>query len=156
MAIEIGIGGYQPHYFQDILKNRYGDCKDKATLLSAMLKEIGLESYYVQINSRRGVVILAFPSPLVFRSCDLGHQAARRRLGIANLRQHGRTHSTGTPPVFRPHRSLCAIRKSALYSSFQLRTGGELALLPLAPAPVNRVERAARLDCMPTARSKAL
>lgn len=48
---------------------------------------------------------------------------------------------------------------SILHSSYGLvvtPSGGELALLPLAPAPVNRVERAARLDCMPTARSKAL
>src|SRR5437899_895658 len=28
VAIEIGIGGYQPHSAQDIFANRYGDCKD--------------------------------------------------------------------------------------------------------------------------------
>ena len=56
VAIELGIGGYQPHFAADILGNRYGDCKDKATLLSAMLREVGIESYYVIINAYHGVV----------------------------------------------------------------------------------------------------
>ena len=41
VAIEIGIGGYQPHPASEIYRMRYGDCKDKATLLSAMLKSMG-------------------------------------------------------------------------------------------------------------------
>ena len=35
----------------EVFSHRYGDCKDKATLLSTMLKEIGVESYYVLINT---------------------------------------------------------------------------------------------------------
>ena len=46
VAIEIGIGAYQPHAARDVLLNRYGDCKDKVTLLAAMLQEVGIESYY--------------------------------------------------------------------------------------------------------------
>ena len=56
VAIEIGIGGWQPHAAADIFTNRYGDCKDKATLLAAMLHEIGVESYYVLVSTDRGVV----------------------------------------------------------------------------------------------------
>ena len=56
VAIELGIGGMQPHQSQEILTHKYGDCKDKATLLSAMLREIGVDSYYVVINSERGSV----------------------------------------------------------------------------------------------------
>ncbi len=47
VAILLGIGGVQPHPATDIFANRYGDCKDKATLLSSMLKEAGIDSYYV-------------------------------------------------------------------------------------------------------------
>ena len=54
VAIEVGIGGFQPHFANDVLKHEYGDCKDKVTLLSAMLREIGIESYYVLINTHRG------------------------------------------------------------------------------------------------------
>ena len=35
VAIEIGIGGWQPHSASDVFVHRYGDCKDKATLMSS-------------------------------------------------------------------------------------------------------------------------
>ncbi len=65
VAIELGIGGIQPHLARDIYANKYGDCKDKATLMSAMLKEIGVDSYYVDINTERGGVAPTTP-PLLF------------------------------------------------------------------------------------------
>jgi hypothetical protein len=61
VAIELGIGGWQPHPASDIYAHHYGDCKDKATLLSAMLKEIGVESYYLSINVTRGSVTPSTP-----------------------------------------------------------------------------------------------
>ncbi len=62
VAVEIGIGGYQPHPASDVFHYRYGDCKDKATLLSSMLQEAGLRSEYVLIDTERGVVQSAMPS----------------------------------------------------------------------------------------------
>src|SRR5208283_752836 len=50
VAIELGIGGWQPHPAPDIFSHHYGDCKDKATLVRSMLREIGVDSYYVLIN----------------------------------------------------------------------------------------------------------
>ena len=64
VAIEIGIGGYQPHPAQDVFRARYGDCKDKATLLSSMLHEVGIESDYLLISTYRGTVNPEVPSPL--------------------------------------------------------------------------------------------
>jgi hypothetical protein len=64
VAIEIGIGGYQPHPASDVFHYRYGDCKDKATLLSSMLQEIGIRSEYVVIHTERGVVQPSMPSTL--------------------------------------------------------------------------------------------
>ena len=63
VAIEIGIGGYQPHAAGDIFRQRYGDCKDKATLLSSMLQEAGIRSHYVLIDTHRGAVKPEVPSP---------------------------------------------------------------------------------------------
>src|SRR5580692_6874589 len=62
VAIEVGIGGLQPHPAADVFKHQYGDCKDKATLLSSMLKQIGVDSYYVMIDTHRGIVNPKFPS----------------------------------------------------------------------------------------------
>jgi len=62
VAIEIGVGGYQPHPAQQIYKNKYGDCKDKATLLSAMLSSIGIRSTWVMVDTDRGYVDPTAPS----------------------------------------------------------------------------------------------
>jgi hypothetical protein len=56
VAVELGIGGLQPHPARDVFTRRFGDCKDKATLMSAMLADIGIDSYYVIINASRGAV----------------------------------------------------------------------------------------------------
>lgn len=64
VAVEIGIGGYLPHPAQDVFRARYGDCKDKATLLSSMLHEVGIESDYVIISTYRGTVHPDVPSPV--------------------------------------------------------------------------------------------
>jgi hypothetical protein len=61
-AIEVGIGGYQPHAAGDIFHNRYGDCKDKATLLTAMLSTVGIHGALVMVDDRRGVVDPDAPS----------------------------------------------------------------------------------------------
>jgi len=62
VAIEVGIGGYQPHPAADIFRNRYGDCKDKATLVSAMLSAVGVHSALMMVDSERGVVDPDAPS----------------------------------------------------------------------------------------------
>jgi hypothetical protein len=61
-VIELGIGGYQPHQAADIFKGRYGDCKDKATLLAAMLSSVGMHSDIVLVDTRRGFVNPDAPS----------------------------------------------------------------------------------------------
>jgi hypothetical protein len=61
-AVEVGIGGYQPHAAAEVFHNRYGDCKDKATLVSAMLSASGIHAALVMVDSERGVVDPAAPS----------------------------------------------------------------------------------------------
>ena len=55
VAVEIGVGGYQPHLPADVYKNKYGDCKDKATLLISMLNKIGLRGYPALVGTRGDV-----------------------------------------------------------------------------------------------------
>ncbi len=61
-VIEKGIGGLQPHPAADIFRNRYGDCKDKATLLSAMLSTVGVHSALLMVDTERGFVDPDAPS----------------------------------------------------------------------------------------------
>ncbi|MDA0207391.1 MAG: DUF3857 domain-containing protein [Acidobacteria bacterium] len=54
VSIQIGTGrggGYTPHPAPQVLRNLYGDCKDKVTLMRSMLKSVGIGSYLVAIHS---------------------------------------------------------------------------------------------------------
>jgi hypothetical protein len=62
VGIEIGIGGWQPHAASDIFHSNSGDCKDKATLLAAMLSSVGIHSTWVMVDTHRGVVTPDLPS----------------------------------------------------------------------------------------------
>ena len=50
VAVELGIGGWQPHAAADVFRNRYGDCKDKATLLIAMLADAGIAAHPLLVD----------------------------------------------------------------------------------------------------------
>ncbi len=54
VAIELGMGGWVPTPAKDVFSTSYGDCKDKATLLSAMLDAAGIESRVATIHSHGG------------------------------------------------------------------------------------------------------
>lgn len=51
VAIFLGDGGVVPNYANDIIRNRYGDCKDSNTLLIALLAAKGIEAETALINA---------------------------------------------------------------------------------------------------------
>ncbi|MGQ5525424.1 DUF3857 domain-containing transglutaminase family protein [Chitinimonas sp. PSY-7] len=51
VALYLGRGGVVPHSADEVLSNRYGDCKDHTTLLEAMLAAVDIESTTALINS---------------------------------------------------------------------------------------------------------
>ena len=53
VSISFGVGRLQPHAAPEVLQNGFGDCKDKHTLLEAMLRAVGIQSYPVLIGSNR-------------------------------------------------------------------------------------------------------
>ena len=132
VAVEIGIGGYQPHHAADVFRNRFGDCKDKATLLRTMLKERGIDSHYVLVHTTRGVTEPSFPTIAAFNHV------------IVAIRENGKLTyfdptSTTTPYGLLP---------SYLQGSRGLLVkddGGELVELPLHPPEASELRRAARL-----------
>ncbi len=75
VSISLGVGRYQPHSAADVLENGYGDCKDKHTLLSAMLRAEGIQSYPVLIGSGH-ILDPDVPSPAQF-----DHVMTAARLG---------------------------------------------------------------------------
>jgi tetratricopeptide (TPR) repeat protein len=53
VSLSLGLARYQPQAAGDVLHNQYGDCKDKNTLLAALLEAEGLHSSTVLIHSFR-------------------------------------------------------------------------------------------------------
>ncbi|MBN1782833.1 DUF3857 and transglutaminase domain-containing protein, partial [bacterium] len=67
LAIEIGIGGYQPHPAPEIFRNLYGDCKDMATLIVAMAGAAGIDADPVLISTwQNGDLDTSIVSPAQF------------------------------------------------------------------------------------------
>jgi len=148
-AVEIGIGGHQPHAAGDTFQHRYGDCKDKATLLNTMLQEIGIQSYNVMISPERGVVRPDFP--LLY----FGHSIIAIHLpdnisdaglyGIVNDPQLGRLLFFDPTDEYLP----------VGYLPWELQdndalvvtaNGGKLVHIPLFPSAANRLVRTAKLN----------
>ncbi|MBZ5597135.1 MAG: DUF3857 and transglutaminase domain-containing protein [Acidobacteriia bacterium] len=148
VAIKIGIGGFQPHSAQEIFSNSYGDCKDKVTLLSTMLHEVGIESYYVLINTNRGVIRPEAPS----LSFDHAILAIRLPKDIPDNNLYASTEHPvlGRILFFDPTDSNTGLGylPSALQANYGLLVtdqGGELVQLPLLPPALNRLSRVGKL-----------
>jgi tetratricopeptide (TPR) repeat protein len=55
ISLDFGIGRYQPHAAEEVLANKYGDCKDKHTLLAALLEAVGIPAYPALMNSEKSI-----------------------------------------------------------------------------------------------------
>lgn len=73
ISVDIGVGrgnGYRPHSATQVFAKLYGDCKDKANLMRAMLKTIEIQSYPIVVFAGdRTYVREEWASPLQFNHC---------------------------------------------------------------------------------------
>jgi Domain of Unknown Function with PDB structure (DUF3857)/Transglutaminase-like superfamily len=144
VAVEVGIGGYQPHAAADVIRNRYGDCKDKATLLKTMLREAGIESYQVLVSTSRGNVDPAFPTMGAFNHVILAIRAPERlpaTIESATLGHLLLFDPTSTTTALGDLPSPLQGGKGLLVTP----SGGELIELPVLDAEVNQLRRKASL-----------
>jgi len=65
VSLSFGVGRFAPHAPADVLAHQYGDCKDKAILLKALLEAAGVHAVPVLLNSRRSIAD-DFASPAEF------------------------------------------------------------------------------------------
>ncbi len=77
--VSFGIGGYILHLPSETLRNKYGDCKDKVALLSALLEAEDLHPSSVLISHNR-VMQMDIPSPWFF-----DHVIASIKLGTEEV-----------------------------------------------------------------------
>jgi hypothetical protein len=154
VAIELGIGGWQPHPAPEIFTHRYGDCKDKATLLSSMLHEVGVESFFISINTVRGGAAPDRP-PMIgwFNHEILAVQLPEsvKDNSLVAVVEHPKL---GRLLIFDPtdEYTLFGQLRGELQANHGLLVtpdGGELLKLPQLPASRSGVQRTAKLKLSP-------
>ncbi len=149
VAIEIGVGGFKPHVAGSVLDNLYGDCKDKATLLAALLQASGVDSHYVIVHTDRGSVDANSPPSLY----SFNHVVLAIRLpddvpdeGLTAIVRHPRL---GRLLVFDPTSPYTPLGRLPYYlqgnTALLVAEGsGELVVLPQPAPEANLLERRGR------------
>ena len=69
IAFEDGYAGFIPQTAQEVFKNKYGDCKGMANLLTEMLKTQGLDAHYTWIGTKHIPYSSDIPSLCLFNHC---------------------------------------------------------------------------------------
>lgn len=149
VAIELGVGGWQPHPAAEIFDHHYGDCKDKATLLASMLSQIGVESFYVLINTERGSVTPQTPANIGFNHAIIAIKlpAAVSDPSLVATIQHPRL---GTILYFDPTNEYTPFGEiggylQENYGLLVTTDGGELVELPKQEPAMNSIARSGKL-----------
>jgi len=137
----IGRSVAEPHLAAEILKNRYGDCEDKAVLTITMLREIGIEAYPVMaLTKGGGSVKIDFPS-LTFNHAIVAIQAPEETNPPSTVTVDG----LGNLIFFDPTDDRVGLgdlpqRLQGTHALLAHPTAGELITIPLLPPEASRRE----------------
>ena len=149
VAVQIGVGGFRPHPASSVLTNRYGDCKDKATLLASLLEAAGLASHYILVDTARGSLTPESPASLysfdhVILAICLPDDVTGE--GLPALLAHPRL---GRLLVFDPTNPYAPLGRLPFYlqgntALLVANAGGELLTLPMPRPDDNLLDRKGR------------
>lgn len=146
ISIQTGVGrggGYRPHSATEVFAKSYGDCKDKANLMRAMLRVIGITSFPVSIYSGDPYYVRAeWPSPQQFNHCIIAVKVGDQTKA-ATIIQHERL---GRLLIFDPTAEETPVGDlpSYLQGSLALIDAKEidaLVKMPVTPPEANLLDR---------------
>jgi hypothetical protein len=143
ISIQIGLGRFQPHAASEVLAKSYGDCKDKANLMHALLSTLGIPSFPVLVYyGDRDHVKREWPSPALFNHVIIAVQT-RAASGLPAALQHP---SLGPLLLFDPtdeYTLLGDLPQGDQGGAALLAAGdsGMLFSMPTIPADLNRLVR---------------
>lgn len=151
-AVEIGIGGMQPHPASQVFRVRYGDCKDKANVLWSLLSLAKINSEMVLIHTRRGVVRPELPSTYfnhAILAIELPAEVAAEKYPAAVTTITGKRYVIFDPTdEWMPF----GVVRSGLQDSYALlvtASGGELIQVPTQKPEANKLVLSAKLKLTP-------
>jgi hypothetical protein len=151
ISIQTGVGrggGYRPHSSTEVFAKSYGDCKDKANLMRAMLKVVGISALSVSIYSGDPNFVRSnWPSPHQFNHCIIAIKVSDQTQS-STVVQHP---TLGRFLIFDPTDSETPVGDlpSYLQGSLALLSSKEvndLLLMPVTPPEMNHLERQATLE----------
>ena len=151
ISIQTGIGrggGYRPHASTEVFAKSYGDCKDKANLMRAMLKVVGITAIPVSIYSGDPNYVRAtWPSPQQFNHCIIAVKVGDQTVASTVI-QHP---SLGRLLIFDPTDEQTPIGDLPFHLQGSLalidaKTETELVRMPITPPEMNQLERVATLE----------
>jgi hypothetical protein len=148
IAMQTGLnrGGYRPRAASETFIKEYGDSKDKATLMRAMLKAIGIPSYLVLINNTdRTYVQNNWPSPEQFNHMIVALSVSGD-LSVPSMLNHP---ILGRLLFFDPTNAVTPVGdlpRSQQGSLALIAAGdkGDIVRMPMTPPGFNLVERQIR------------
>lgn len=148
VSIQTGIGrggGYRPHPAIDVFAKSYGDCKDKANLMRAMLKAVGIQSYLVSIYAGDPTYVREeWPSPQQFNHCIIAVKVSDETQ-VATVVNHpalGRLLIFDSTDANTPVGDLPDHEQGSL-ALVVAGEAGALLRMPVTPPEANRLEREA-------------
>jgi len=151
ISIQTGIGrggGYRPHASNEVFAKSYGDCKDKANLMRAMLKVVGITAIPVSIYSGDPTYVRAsWPSPQQFNHCIIAVKVSDQTQA-STIIQHP---TLGRLLIFDPTDEQTPIGDlpDHLQGSLALidsKNETDLVKMPTTPPEMNQLERTATLE----------
>jgi Domain of Unknown Function with PDB structure (DUF3857)/Transglutaminase-like superfamily len=149
IQIDLGRGGgYRPHAAADVFNKNYGDCKDKANLMRALLKSLGIESYPVVIYSGDpNHVEPGWPSPQQFNHCIIAVKVSEETQAPTIVKHS----SLGRLLIFDPTDDDTPVgdlpdHEQGSYALIVAGDAGELMKMPVTPPEANRMERAVEAE----------
>lgn len=146
ISIDIGVGygnGYRPRPSNLVLSRGYGDCKDKANLMRAMLKALKIEAYPIAIYSGDPEFVREeWASPSQFNHCIIAVKISDETKSptVINHAKLGRLLIFDATDQFTPVGDL----PDYLQGSFALIIAGEkggLSQMPITPPEFNAWDR---------------
>ena len=151
ISIQTGVGrggGYRPHAANEVFAKSYGDCKDKANLMRAMLKVVGIDAYPVSIYSGDpNYVRASWPSPQQFNHCIIAVKVSDQTQARTII-QHptlGRLLMFDATDEQTPLGDLPYYLQGSL-ALISSKTETDLVRMPVTPPETNQLERTATLE----------
>jgi cellulose synthase operon protein C len=136
VGLEFGIHGFKPYKVTQVLARRFGDCKDKASLMVALLHEVGVDSELVLVRTRRGGLVEREPASLAIFDHAIVY------VPDLDLYLDGTAEFSGMTELPAQDQGVMVLRVGA--------RGAHLAQTPVLPSSANRVDRTWQVDLAAT------